>query len=139
VIPVGAGNQQQVRRWGQVGVLAGLNHPALPAVYDAGDDEDRGFAVTELVEGPTLAERFTAGGALTVGRGGGRGRSPTLCRGRRAVRRWRPRPRGGGRWVTTDGRGLRPLSASDAVRSTRQVEQGVRAGARCARVNVRQG
>lgn len=45
----------------EVRLLAGLNHPGLVAVYDAGEHGGDGFMVLELVEGPslrsTLAER----------------------------------------------------------------------------------
>jgi len=69
VFPAGVGDRGRVRGWPPARVLAGLDHPALLAVYDAGDDAgddaDRGFVVTQLVEGPTLAERLEAG-ALSV-------------------------------------------------------------------------
>ncbi len=65
VFPAGAGDRGRVRGWPPARVLAGLDHPALLVVYDAGVDADRGFVVTPLVEGPTLAERLEAG-ALSV-------------------------------------------------------------------------
>ncbi|MGV3759388.1 MAG: serine/threonine-protein kinase [Actinomycetota bacterium] len=38
----------------EVRLLAGLSHPGLVAVYDAGEHGGDGFMVLELVEGPTL-------------------------------------------------------------------------------------
>ncbi|MFE3037827.1 protein kinase [Streptomyces canus] len=42
-------------------LLAGLRHPGLVTLYDAGRHQDRPFLVMELVEGPTLAQRISAG------------------------------------------------------------------------------
>ncbi|MEU0949686.1 protein kinase [Streptomyces canus] len=42
-------------------LLAGLQHPGLVTVYDAGRHQDRPFLVMELVKGPTLAQRISAG------------------------------------------------------------------------------
>ncbi|MFC8436034.1 protein kinase [Streptomyces sp. NPDC057253] len=42
-------------------LLAGLQHPGLVTVYDAGRHQDRPFLVMELVQGPTLAQRISAG------------------------------------------------------------------------------
>ena len=44
--------------------LAGLSHPNLVTVYDAGREGDRTFLVMELVTGPTLADRAAAPGGL---------------------------------------------------------------------------
>jgi serine/threonine protein kinase len=38
----------------EIRVLAGLSHPGLVQVYDAGEHDGDGFVVLELVEGPTL-------------------------------------------------------------------------------------
>lgn len=48
--------------------LAGLSHPNLVTVYDAGREGDRTFLVMELVTGSTLADRMTPTGmdAATV-------------------------------------------------------------------------
>ncbi|MFE1836671.1 serine/threonine-protein kinase [Streptomyces sviceus] len=42
-------------------LLAGLQHPGLVTLYDAGRHENRPFLVMELVKGPTLAQRISAG------------------------------------------------------------------------------
>ena len=42
-------------------MLAGLTHPGLVAVYDAGDEDGALFMVLELIEGPTLAARLADG------------------------------------------------------------------------------
>jgi eukaryotic-like serine/threonine-protein kinase len=42
-------------------LLAGLQHPGLVTLYDAGRHQDRPFLVMELVKGPTLAQRISAG------------------------------------------------------------------------------
>lgn len=44
----------------EVRLLAGLNHPGLVAVYDAGEHAGDGFMVLELVEGPTLRDVLAA-------------------------------------------------------------------------------
>jgi serine/threonine protein kinase len=50
------------QRFGDEAVLlAGLQHPGLVTVYDAGRHQDRPFLVMELVKGPTLAQRISAG------------------------------------------------------------------------------
>jgi len=84
VFAPGASEGEQFRRARGGRLLAGLHHHALPAVFDAGpddhddhDDHDLdehdqgpehapGFVVTQLVEGPTLAARLGADGAMTV-------------------------------------------------------------------------
>jgi len=50
----------------EIRVLAGLSHPGLVAVFDAGTDQpgtpgQRSFLVMELVTEPTLGQRITAG------------------------------------------------------------------------------
>ncbi|MGH8868079.1 MAG: serine/threonine-protein kinase [Actinomycetes bacterium] len=45
----------------EVRLLARMSHPGLVSVYDAGDQDDRGFVVMQLVEGGTLAERLAVG------------------------------------------------------------------------------
>ncbi|WP_329599991.1 protein kinase [Streptomyces pseudovenezuelae] len=42
-------------------LLAGLQHPGLVTLYDAGRHQDRPFLVMELVKGSTLAQRISAG------------------------------------------------------------------------------
>ncbi len=42
-------------------VLAGLSHPNLVSVFDAGEEGDDLFLVLELIDGPTLASRLRAG------------------------------------------------------------------------------
>ncbi|MFF9085582.1 protein kinase [Streptomyces sp. NPDC014991] len=42
-------------------ILARLHHPGLVAVYDAGRHNGRAYLVMQLIEGPTLKERITAG------------------------------------------------------------------------------
>ncbi|MGC0344670.1 protein kinase domain-containing protein [Streptomyces sp. SAI-218] len=42
-------------------LLAGLQHPGLVTLHDAGRHQDRPFLVMELVKGPTLAQRISAG------------------------------------------------------------------------------
>jgi serine/threonine protein kinase len=42
-------------------LLARLRHPGLVGLYDGGTEDGRPFVVTDLVEGPTLARRISAG------------------------------------------------------------------------------
>jgi serine/threonine protein kinase len=42
-------------------VLARLHHPGLVGLYDGGTEDGRPFVVTDLVEGPTLAQRISRG------------------------------------------------------------------------------
>ncbi|MEU6368258.1 protein kinase [Streptomyces sp. NPDC046931] len=42
-------------------ILARLHHPRLVSVYDAGRHNGRAYLVMQLVEGPTLRKRITAG------------------------------------------------------------------------------
>jgi serine/threonine protein kinase len=48
----------------EVRVLAGLNHPVLVRVYDAGSHDDDAFVVLELIDGPPLAECLHERGAI---------------------------------------------------------------------------
>lgn len=45
---------------------AALHHPNTVAVFDYGDDDGRPFIVMELVDGPSLADRLSSGGPLSV-------------------------------------------------------------------------
>ena len=42
-------------------VVAALNHPNIVAMYDSGEHRGSPYAVTELLEGETLAERLRTG------------------------------------------------------------------------------
>ncbi len=48
----------------EVRVLAGLNHPGLVRVYDAGPHGDDAYVVLELIDGPPLSDIMTKRGAL---------------------------------------------------------------------------
>lgn len=54
-----------IRQQAEMKLLAGLNHPGLVTVYDAGVDQtsvgERPYVVMEYVDGPTLASRLAAG------------------------------------------------------------------------------
>ncbi|HEY2220709.1 serine/threonine protein kinase [Actinomycetospora sp.] len=54
------------RRWREVRTVAGLNHPRVVSVFDAGTHAGRSFFVLQLVEGSSLSERL-ASGPLTLG------------------------------------------------------------------------
>ena len=45
----------------EMAVLARLDHPGLVGLHDGGTEDGRPFVVTDLVEGPTLAQRISAG------------------------------------------------------------------------------
>lgn len=45
----------------EVRLLAQLSHRGLVAVYDAGEQDGRGFLVMQLIPGGTLADRFASG------------------------------------------------------------------------------
>src|SRR5450759_2626627 len=49
------------RHSGEMRTLAGLSHPGLVTLYDAGQDQGRGYFVMELVEGASLADRLSSG------------------------------------------------------------------------------
>jgi eukaryotic-like serine/threonine-protein kinase len=56
---------RQQRR--EMRALAHLRHPGLVGLHDGGIDDGRAFLVTDLVEGPTLAERIAGGPPLAPG------------------------------------------------------------------------
>ena len=45
---------------------AGLNHPGILTVFDAGEDEDGPWIAMELIEGETLAKRLAARGPMDL-------------------------------------------------------------------------
>jgi tRNA A-37 threonylcarbamoyl transferase component Bud32 len=45
----------------EVQLLAGLNHPNIVAVFDAGNEDNTFFVVSELLEGATLRQRLDSG------------------------------------------------------------------------------
>ncbi|HTD52829.1 MAG TPA: serine/threonine-protein kinase, partial [Thermoanaerobaculia bacterium] len=45
----------------EIHVVAGLNHPNIVAIHDSGEHRGSPYAVTELLEGETLAERLRTG------------------------------------------------------------------------------
>ena len=57
----GASAHDRRRQQREMRALATLHHPGLVALYDGGVEDGRPFIVTDLVEGPTLAERLDAG------------------------------------------------------------------------------
>ncbi|XVV00371.1 serine/threonine-protein kinase [Actinosynnema sp. CA-248983] len=58
----GAGESEVLRRFGhEVRVLAGLDHPGLVPVFDAGADGPVSFVVLRLIEGPSLREKLKSG------------------------------------------------------------------------------
>jgi eukaryotic-like serine/threonine-protein kinase len=57
----GASAHDRRRQQREMSALATLHHPGLVALYDGGVEDGRPFIVTDLVEGPTLAERLDAG------------------------------------------------------------------------------
>ncbi|HSI81448.1 MAG TPA: serine/threonine-protein kinase [Solirubrobacterales bacterium] len=59
---VASGDPERVLREAQA--AARLNHPGIVTVYELGRHRDRAVLVSELVDGPTLAE-LTAGGAVS--------------------------------------------------------------------------
>ena len=54
----------RVRLSREVAALQALRHPAVPRVLDAELDEDEAFVVFEFIDGPSLAQRVRAHGAL---------------------------------------------------------------------------
>jgi eukaryotic-like serine/threonine-protein kinase len=58
---VGASAHDRRRQQREMRALATLHHPGLVALHDGGVEDGRPFIVTDLVEGPTLAERLDAG------------------------------------------------------------------------------
>src|SRR5437868_12035783 len=61
--PLGPTEASRVLR--EARLAAALSHPGVTAVFDAGLDDDRPYAVMELVEGETLQSRMS-GGPLPV-------------------------------------------------------------------------
>jgi hypothetical protein len=59
IIPAGGPAPERGRR--EARAVARLDHPAIVALYDAGEDEGGRYLVSELVEGRTLAELERAG------------------------------------------------------------------------------
>ena len=57
----GASTHDRRRQQREMRALATLHHPGLVALHDGGVEDGRPFIVTDLVEGPTLAERLEAG------------------------------------------------------------------------------
>ena len=45
----------------EISALSRLDHPGLVGLHDGGTEDGRSFVVTDLVEGPTLAERIADG------------------------------------------------------------------------------
>jgi serine/threonine protein kinase len=58
---VGASAHDRRRQQREMRALATLHHPGLVALHDGGVEDGRPFIVTDLVEGPTLAERLEKG------------------------------------------------------------------------------
>ena len=57
----GASAHDRRRQQREMRALAALHHPGLVALHDGGVEADRPYLVTDLVEGPTLAERIETG------------------------------------------------------------------------------
>ena len=57
----GASAHDRRRQQREMRALATLHHPGLVALHDGGVEDGRPFIVTDLVEGPTLAERLELG------------------------------------------------------------------------------
>jgi eukaryotic-like serine/threonine-protein kinase len=57
----GASANDRRRQQREMQALAALHHPGLVTLYDGGVEAGRPFIVTELVEGPCLAERIAEG------------------------------------------------------------------------------
>ncbi|MEV5340145.1 protein kinase [Streptomyces sp. NPDC052676] len=66
VFRVGADVDMEERFQNEAVILARLRHPGLVTVYDAGRHNGRAYLVMELIEGPTLKARISAG-PLTPG------------------------------------------------------------------------
>ena len=60
----GAATLDRARFDAEAVVLAGMNHPGLVQVYDAGEQDGDAFVVLELIEGPTLASRLADRGPI---------------------------------------------------------------------------
>ncbi|OSZ59256.1 serine/threonine protein kinase [Streptomyces pharetrae CZA14] len=61
VFRVGTGVDMEERFHNEAVILARLQHPGLVTVYDAGRHNGRAYLVMELIEGPTLKARISAG------------------------------------------------------------------------------
>ncbi len=61
LFPPGVAPAEAHRRQQEVQTLAGLNHPGLVTVYDAGEEDGRVFLVMQFVDGDTLADRLGQG------------------------------------------------------------------------------
>jgi hypothetical protein len=57
----GASSQDRRRQEREMRALAALHHPGLVGLHDGGVEAGRPYIVTDLVEGPTLAERIAQG------------------------------------------------------------------------------
>jgi tRNA A-37 threonylcarbamoyl transferase component Bud32 len=62
-----AAPEDRARFEAEVRLLAGLSHPGLVRVFDAGEHDGDAFVVLELVEGPTLRAAIADRGALPPG------------------------------------------------------------------------
>ena len=60
-----AGPTDRTRFDAEVRCLAGLNHPGLVRVFDAGANADDAYVVLELIDGPCLADLLADRGPLT--------------------------------------------------------------------------
>jgi serine/threonine protein kinase len=63
----GASAHDLLQQRREMEALAHLHHPGLVGLHDGGTEDGRAFVVTDLVEGPTLAERISAGPPLAPG------------------------------------------------------------------------
>ena len=67
LVDVGRVDEQTRSRFArEATTVAGLSHPHVIAVYDAGEDDGTLYIVMELVDGPSLARLLSTGGALEV-------------------------------------------------------------------------
>lgn len=61
-LPPADGNNERLARFErEAQILAALNHPSIAAIYGAADVGGQPALVLEFVDGPTLAERLSAG------------------------------------------------------------------------------
>jgi serine/threonine protein kinase len=63
----GASAHDLLQQRREMEALAHLHHPGLVRLHDGGTEDGRAFVVTDLVEGPTLAERISGGPPLAPG------------------------------------------------------------------------
>jgi hypothetical protein len=94
---VSADAERRARFNSEAKAVAALSHPNILAIHDFGDHDGAAYAVMELLEGQTLRERLSGGGA--AGPQSGRDRRPERARrGRRSREGHRPpRPEAGER------------------------------------------